>query len=280
MNTLKKRLQRVQTDDQAFTLVELMVAMIIFSLLIVMTVPLVDTFFKVDSNVTNSVGTVGQILPATTVLERYIRSTVSPAPSNPATPFAPVVGNPVTLGYPAGTLFQVGTNQMSFYSNTGDLNSTGAAIGPRLVTLSITGPLPKTGYTLTLQSQKPVTNTCPGSSTAMSQAANAACSYAGQPSSLDFSIGYVTNGSQSDPNPIFQYIVGITASGLPNVIKPGSAPTGWTCSTYTCVPVSAAAIATVTGVQIDMETQNSIGALTSFRTTVLYFANNYSTNVG
>jgi prepilin-type N-terminal cleavage/methylation domain-containing protein len=280
MNTMKKRLQRIQMDDQGFTLVELLVAMIIFSLLIVMTVPLVDTFFKVDSNVTNSVGTVGQILPATTVLERYIRSTVSPAPSNPPTPFAPVVGNPVTLGYPAGTLYQVGTNQMSFYSNTGDLNASGVAIGPRLVTLSITGPLPKTGYTLTLQNQMPIANTCPGSSTAMSQAANATCSYAGQPSRLDFSIGYVSNGSQTDPNPIFQYIVGITASGLPSVIVPGSAPIGWTCGTYTCVPVTAAAIATVTGVQIDMETQNSIGALTSFRTTVIYFANNYSPNVG
>ena len=282
MNKLGSAITRRQTDDEGFTLVELMVAMVIFSILIVMTLPVISTFYTVDSSITNTVGTVGQILPATTVLGRYVRSAVAPAPGG-IPPFAPI-GSPAAAGYPSGTLYQAGTNQMSFYSNTGDQVASGSlqgdAVGPRLVTLTVSGPTGRQGYTLTLQSTKAVQGTCPGSSPAMSQTSGATCSYAGQPAVRDFAISYVTNGSQSDPNPIFQYIVGITTTGLPNVVTPGNAPSGWTCGTYSCVPVSAAALVSVTGVQIDMETQQTIGSLTSFRTTVLFFSPNYSTNVG
>jgi len=281
MRLAKVTMER-RTDDEGFTLVELMVAMVIFSILIVMTLPVISTFYTVDTSITNTVGTVGQILPATTVLGRYVRSAVAPAPGG-IPPFAPI-GSPAAPGYPSGTLYQAGTNQMSFYSNTGDQVASGAlkgdAIGPRLVTLTVSGPQAKQGYTLTLQSKKAVQGTCPGSSPAMSQTSGATCSYAGQTSIQDFAISYVTNGSQSDPNPVFQYISGITTSGLPNLITPGHAPSGWTCGTYSCVPVSASALVSVTGVQIDMETKQSIGSLTSFRTTILFFAPNYSTNVG
>jgi prepilin-type N-terminal cleavage/methylation domain-containing protein len=279
----KLRRHHTYGGDDGFTLVELMVAMIVFSMLLVMTTPVITTFLNVDSNITNTVGTVGSILPATSTLQRYIRSAVSPAPSNPP-PFASI-GAPPAAGYPAGTpnptLYQVGSNQMSFYSNVGDLDANGNPIGPRLVTLTTSGPLPRTGYTVTLSSQKSVVGSCPGSNAlTMSQATNAACSYVNQPATLDFSINYVTNGSQTDPNPIFQYIAGITSTGLPNVVVPGSAPAGWNCSASTCVPATAAAIATVTGVQIDVESKQTVGSLTSFRTTVLFFANGYSANVG
>ena len=100
----------------------------------------------------------------------------------------------------------------------------------------------------------------------MSQKTGATCSYTGQPNKLDFTINNVTNGAQASANPIFQYIAGITSAGLPNVITP--------------VPVSATALLSVTGVQIDMESQKTLGGLTSFRTTVLFFASSYSANVG
>jgi len=279
---LRRRLDRRHPDDAGFTLVELMVAMLIFAILIGMTVPVISTFYSVDTSVTNTVGSVGQILPATTVLGRYLRSAVAPAPGG-IPPFAPI-GSPAAPGYPAGTLYQAGTNQMTFYSNTGDQVPSGGtqvALGPRLVTLTVSGPQPKTAYTLTLASQVAKSGTCPGSSPAMSQTAGATCSYAGQAAKLDFVIGNVTNGSATDPNPIFQYIVGVNSSGLPNVITPANKPAGtsWSCPS-TCIPVTAAAVTSVTGVQLDVETQNTIGSLTSFRSTVLFFAPNYSTNVG
>jgi hypothetical protein len=261
-----------------------MVAMVVFSVLLMMTIPLISTFYNVDTNVTNTVGTVGQILPATTVLERYLRSAVAPAPGGipPFTSITPAAA--AAAGYPTGTLYAAGSNQMSFYSNTGDQVTSGAlagdAIGPRLVTLTVSGPAAATGYTVTLQSQQAVSGTCPGSSAAMSQTTGATCSYTGQPIKRDFSIINISNGAQASTNPIFQYIAGINGSGLPNVITPGSPPTGWTCNTSACVPVSLAAMLSVTGVQIDMETQKTIGGLTSFRTTVLFFAPNYSANVG
>jgi prepilin-type N-terminal cleavage/methylation domain-containing protein len=253
MRRIRQRLAQRPSLDDGFTLVELMVAMIVFSILLAMTAPLIGTFYNVDTNVTNTVGTIGQILPATTVLERYLRSAVAPAPGG-IPPFASITpAAAAAAGYPAGTLYQAGSNQMSFYSNTGDEVTsgplTGDAIGPRLVTLTVSGP-----------------GTCPGSGPAMSQKTGATCSYTGQPNKLDFTINNVTNGAQASANPIFQYIAGITSAGLPNVISP--------------VPVSATALLSVTGVQIDMESQKTLGGLTSFRTTVLFFASSYSANVG
>ncbi len=279
---LRQRLDNGSFDDRGYTLIELMVAMLIFSILIAMTVPVISTFYRVDTSVTNTVGSVGQILPATTVLQRYLRSAVAPAPGG-ISPFAPI-GSPAAPGYPAGTLYQAGTNQMSFYSNTGDQvpsGSTQVAVGPRRVTLTISGPKAKAGYTLTLQTQQAATGTCPGTSPAMSQVSGANCSYTGQLIKQDFSISYVTNGSATDPNPIFQYVVGVTSSGLPNVITAANKPAGtsWSCVS-TCVPVTPAALTSVTGVQLDLETQNTIGSLTSFRSTVLFFAPDYSSNVG
>jgi prepilin-type N-terminal cleavage/methylation domain-containing protein len=272
MRRLQHRMRQRGFGDEAFTLPELMVAMVVFSVLLVMTVPLMTTFFNVDTNVTNTVGTVNQILPATTVLQRYLHSAVAPS----STAISPFV---VT-----GSTYSASANQMSFYSNTGDQVASGALagdpIGPRLVTLSISGPTTTSAYTLTLATQQAVSGTCPGSSPAMSQTNGATCSYTGQPSRLDFSISQVSNGAASSTNPIFQYIAGINASGLPNVITPGSPPSGWTCNTSACVPVSASAIQSVTGVQIDVETQAKGGSLTSFRSTVLFFAPSYSANVG
>ena len=279
---LRWHLDRRHLGDGGFTLVELMVAMVIFSILIGMTIPVISTFYSVDTGVTNTVGSVGQILPATTVLGRYLRSAVAPAPGGiPA--FAPI-GSPAAPGYPAGTLYQAGTNQMSFSSNTGDQVPSGGtqvAVGPRLVTLTMSGPQPKAAYTLTLTTQVTKSSTCPGSSPKMSQTVGATCSYAGQEARRDFAITNVTNGSATDANPIFQYIVGLNSSGLPNVITSANKPAGtsWSCPS-TCVPVTAAAVTSVTGVQLDIETQNTIGSLTSFRSSVLFFAPNYSTNVG
>ncbi len=266
--------------DEGFTLVELLIAVTIFAVLIAMTAPLIESFYNIDAGVTNTVGTVSKILPASTVLEQYLRSAVAASDGTPV--FAPI-GSPAAPGYPAGTLFQAGTNQMAFYSNTGDLypsGSTGVPVGPRLVTFSASGPQTKIGYTLTLTSQKADRKTCPGASPQMNSATGATCTFTTYPTKQDFSIDHVTNGSATDSNPVFQYIVGITPTGLPNLITPANQPaSGWTCGA-TCVPVSAAALETVTGVQIDLETQNSIGALTSFRTTVLFYSPAYSTNVG
>jgi prepilin-type N-terminal cleavage/methylation domain-containing protein len=92
-------------DDSGVTLVELMVSMSVFLVLITITFPVLNTFFSVDNSVTKTVSAVNQILPATTTLERYLRSAVQPAPATVVTPglpgipvpmFAPVAGSSPT----------------------------------------------------------------------------------------------------------------------------------------------------------------------------------------
>ncbi len=263
-------LRRGGRDDSGVTLVELMVAMTVFLVLITITFPVLNTFFSVDNSVAKTVTSVNQILPATTTLERFLRSAVQPAPATvvtaglpgiPVPMFAPVTGS-------APTTYQMNPNSLAFYSNVGDAN------GPELVVATTTGPV-KGLYTLTITTQQADANTCPGTGSSMSSTAGATCKYTLNPKKIVATISSITNGSASDANPIFQYSIAANSDGTPAYPASTTAAQGWTCTSSTsCNP------ANLLSLQIYLNTQATVGSLTSIRTVVYFIAPTYSAPVG
>ncbi len=254
--------------DAGVTLVELMVAMSIFLILITITVPVLNTFFSVDTGVTNTVAAVNQLLPATTTLERYLRSAVQPAPADVVTPGLP--GIPVPMFEPtspstAPATYQMGTNSLAFYSNVGN------PAGPELVQATTAGPDAKGLYTLTITSTQADSHTCPGTGAQMSSATST-CTYASQPAKPIAVIPDVVNGSPTAPNPIFQYSIATGPGGIPAFVTPSPA--------WTCTSASACNPATLTAMQITIATQPNQGSPTSINTVVYFVAQGYSANVG
>ena len=259
-------------DDAGMTLVELLVAMGVFSVLIAITFPVLNTFFSVDDSVAQTVTAENQLLTATTTLERYLRSAVQPAPAVVVTQGVP--GTPVPLFAPVSSsspYFQMGSNATSFYSNVGNVN------GPELVTASTSTPNAAGLSTLTITATVANPNTCPGSGASMSSAANAACTYTTNPARAIAVINNVTNGSATASPPIFLYSIASNADGTPTwAPTTGSqAPTTWKCTSATvCNP------ATLTAMQINIQTKSTIGGLSSIATVVYFQAPYYSAGVG
>ena len=269
--------RRAARDDSGFTLVELLVAMGVFSLLLAITFPVLNTFFNVDDGLAQTITAENALLPATTTFERYLRSAVEPAPAvgvtqgipgTPVPPFVPVTGT-------SPTTYQMGTNALAFYSNVGNAN------GPELVRASVTptgtGANGKQLYTLTITATVADLNTCPGSGASMSTATNAKCTYTTNPAKPIAVITGVTNGSSTAPTPIFQYSIASNTDGTPTwAPSTGStAPTTWTCTSSTsCNPAS------LTAMQLNIQTQSNVGGLSSIQTVVYFQAITYTTGVG
>ncbi|MHB1519297.1 MAG: PulJ/GspJ family protein [Acidimicrobiales bacterium] len=255
--------------DAGVTLVELMVAMSVFLILITITIPVLNTFFSVDTGVTNTVAAVNQLLPATTTLERYLRSAVQPAPADVVTPGLP--GIPVPMFVPTSpatspTTYQMGTNSLAFYSNVGN------QAGPEMVQAATAGPDAKGLYTLTITATQPDPGKCPGTGAQMTSSSTSTCTYTSQPAKPIAVIPDVVNGSPTDPNPIFQYSIATGPGGIPAFVTPSPA--------WTCTSASACDPATLTAMQITIATQPNQGSPTSIKTVVYFVAPGYSANVG
>jgi len=255
-------MNRRRTDD-AVTLVELMVAMSIFAILLAITFPVINTFYNLDSSFTNTTSSINQILPATTVIARYIRSAVSPAPQ--------AGGVNVPIFSPSGSTFNFNdaSNSMQFYSNTG-------AAGPTLVTIATTPNSIGGTYTLTVSSQAADTNTCPPYGTK--------CTYSSSPK-IDFAITDVQNGSRSSSPPLFQYSSETSATGYPVFYNSSNVPSGWTCpypnsSPTACFPTTAQAIQSLTGIELTVDSAKRNGNITGFTTFVIPYSPSYSATVG
>ncbi len=258
-------------DDAGMTLVEVLVAMTLFLVLLAITFPVLNTFFSVDTGVTKTVAAINQILPATTTFERYLRSAVEPAPPVVVTPGLP--GTPVPMFAPvAGSspvTYQMGPNALTFSSNVGDPN------GPELVQASTSGPDASGLYTLTITATKANPGTCPGAAAPMSTSPTSRCTYTAANALPIAIINSVTNGSAADPSPIFQYSTVNASNGTPTFVSPATVPLGWTCtSASACNP------ATLSSMQITIDTRSTVGGLTSVKTVVYFQAPNYSVNVG
>lgn len=258
-------------DDRGVTLVELTVAMAVFLILITITFPVLNTFYSVDNGITKTVASVNQILPATTTLERYLRSAVQPAPPTVVTPGLP--GTPIPMFAPvAGAspqTYQVGSNSFAFYSNVGD------QYGPVLVNGSVSGPNSSNLYTLTITAQEADSGTCPGTAAPMSTSPTSTCTYTNNPKKPIGVLANVTNGSAADANPIFAYSIVANNDGTPQFASPYTVPLGWQCTSATaCNP------ANMTAVQITINTQATVGSLASIKTVVYFQAPSYTATVG
>jgi len=251
------------------TLVELMVAMTVFLVLITITFPVLNTFFSVDNSVAQTVTSVNQILPATTTLERYLRSAVQPAPATVVTAGLPGIPVPMFAPVSGGSTYQMNPNSVTFYSNVGDAN------GPEQIVATTSGPNSSNLYTLTITSQQADVNTCPGSGSSMSATAGATCKYTLNPKKIIAVISSIKNGSSADTNPIFQYSLTANSDGTPFYPASTTAAAGWPCTSATsCNP------ANLVSMQIYLNTQATVGSLTSIKTVVYFIAPSYSATVG
>ncbi len=250
------------------TLVELMVAMSVFAILLAITFPVLNTFFSVDNGVAQTVTSVNQILPATTTLERFLRSAVQPAPATVVTAGLPGIPVPMFVPVAAASTYQMGPNALAFYSNVGDAN------GPEQVVATTTGPNSNNLYTLTITVQQADANTCPGTGSSMSSTTGATCKYTLNPKKIIATINSIVNGSPTDPNPIFTYSLNAKTDGTPQFVTPATA-SAWTCTSATnCNP------ATLTAMQIYLKTRATVGSLTGITTVVYFIAPTYSAAVG
>lgn len=257
------RLAAARREETGVTLVELLVAMGLTALLLVTTIPVVETFFSVDSSVTQTVTQVNRILPATTTLERYLRSAVEPGPASggvPVPPFAPA-STPVT----SSTTFDLSGWDLTFYANVG--NST----GPVKVTATLAGPDASGLYTLEVSDQTATSGSCPGSPPPLTSTGGATCSFTTTSKPIA-TIPDVLNGPSSG-TPIFTYSVAANGDGTPAFESTTTPPT-WTCTATGCPPDQ------VTAIGIHLRTQAHLASLTSIDTVVYLFAPFYSTNVG
>lgn len=208
--------------DEGFTLVELMVAMIVFSLVMVATGITLTNVLRISYQTSAIQTETNPVLNLSTTLERLVRSEVEPAPPVP-------VGNPPLPQYPKPTPgFARGgtkTNSMTFYANTGDPN------GPALV-VAAESPTsnPCTGggcatltYTFTVTETAADPNSCP-TSVNLAHGAGTGCTYTPSNAKQVISINNVANDPSSQP--IFTYTVlhadGTTTTPTPAQINNAS----------------------------------------------------------
>ncbi|HVC13585.1 MAG TPA: prepilin-type N-terminal cleavage/methylation domain-containing protein [Acidimicrobiales bacterium] len=186
------RLRRTR-DDQGFSLIEMMIVLVAFSVLMAMTVPIVSTVFQTSSRVNLTYTNLNDQLWLSTNLQRLLRAAVAPAPSYDGT-------TPVSPPVPPFELGGITPTSLTFFANTGTAN------GPEEVTASCTQTPSKTTlcaptatFTLMLTPAEPTT--CPFSETTTTKH----CTWPSTSSRRLLSIPHVVNGDSSSATPLFTY---------------------------------------------------------------------------
>jgi prepilin-type N-terminal cleavage/methylation domain-containing protein len=130
---------RKPTDEQGFTLVEMMVTLSVMGLVLAITVPLVSMFYDVNNDVQQTYAATNQVILASEVLTQYLHEAVAPCPPTSTkcstTAFS---SSPV----PSATV-------LTFYADTNNPN------GPSEVVMSMSGT------TMTAAVYQPNAGTCP-----------------------------------------------------------------------------------------------------------------------
>jgi prepilin-type N-terminal cleavage/methylation domain-containing protein len=234
------------TDDQGFTLVELLVAFAALLVLFVIVANAVTTYLNVSNNVISSYNTNDQVLPTSIIIQRLIRSEVEPAPTPTASGQVNASQCPVLKApCPPFVLGSVGTTSTTFYANLGTLTVAGTQHpGPAKVVMSASTPTKCTGCayytsTFTVTEQAPDLNSCP-----FSTSSTLHCTYTTTPLVTLVYLPGVINGQTNLLNastPIFTY----------NTLDPYSAayvPGATGFGTGTCQPPT---VTNVNGVPTD-----------------------------
>ena len=229
------RLRMDERDDSGFTLVELMIASLLFVTVGTLVSLSLDTFLNVSNIVHSSYANTQQILPVSTNVQRLIRPEVEPAPPTgtgaPVPPFA------------VGT---VTTTSATFYANVG------VAGRPAKVFAGLTaadGTPSPTGTTFTVTDTLADAGSCPLSVSSM-----ATCTFNNNPSKRVASITNVINSnpcSACSPIPVFTYTL-LNNVGVQTIVSGSSVASIFTTCTYSSSLVTTCPYDTVQGVEVDL----------------------------
>jgi len=148
-------------DEKGVTLIELMIAMLLSSILIGVATVFLSTFFKTENNVNGTYKNLNQILPVSTTFQRLLRSAVSPAPTQPGQSPTPPFGVYATQREEGTTITD---SSLTFFTNTGTPNGPTKVVARVLMTINDLGER-AWGNTLTVWLIPPMANTCPRATT-------------------------------------------------------------------------------------------------------------------
>jgi prepilin-type N-terminal cleavage/methylation domain-containing protein len=221
-----------ERDDSGFTLVELMIASLLFLTVGTLVSLSLDTFLNVSNVVHSSYANTQQILPVSTDIQRLIRSEVEPGPIQSGVPSPPFAVGAVS------------STSATFYVNVG-VPGRPAKVVAQLIgtTFTVTDQLADTALGVT---------TCP-----LSVGSSAHCTFGVYPATGTYpakrvaSITNVVNStwpSLSTPTPVFTYIL-LNAAGSQSTV-----PVGLVATTFgSCIAgVDACPADEVQGVEVHL----------------------------
>ena len=189
MRALGNRLRR-RTED-GVTLVEMVIAVALTAVLLTITLTVLNTFTKVETNTESTYAELNQLIPVGTSFQHLLRSAVSPSPTMP--PFGTYAART-----PKAT---VSDNSQTFFSNTGRTAPTGKLLGPTKVVAVLTPAGPTGTFTVTTYTAEPNTDAshkgCPGLTTFPT---TATCTWIASGRHL-VSVGYVDNYATTPTHP-------------------------------------------------------------------------------
>ncbi len=230
-----------ELSEAGYTLYELGIAMLLLSILFLMTAPILVTLTNTNTYVNDTYNNENQLLPVSTNFQRLIRSVVSPGPTLATTdPPVPAFGvyqqtspygirigtlnsntsyaiNSTTV--PGATVTGIDAYDLTFFTNTGN------ATGPAMVVAQLNTSTQVFTVTISYPNGNP--QACPRSETDTNQ-----CSYPVAQQRL-ITVTHVVNYALGDP--VFTYnltngtVVSNPTSTFANCDPPSAQPATTTC---------------------------------------------------
>jgi prepilin-type N-terminal cleavage/methylation domain-containing protein len=214
---LKRPEGRQRSTDEAFTITELLVVLLVFGILSTVVMVTMTNTLGIANQTSATYTGVNQVLNLSTTLESLVRSEVEPGPPSVTAPPVPVPGFAVN----GETI-----NSLTFFSDIG------SPYGPAQIVVVkssvanfCTGKCPIPTYSFTVVETVPTPGTCPGTQH------GSGCVYPAANAKRVIGINNVANTSSS---PIFTYT--ILTNGVPQTITPAQLTSGFfsTCNSSGC----------------------------------------------
>ncbi|MGO9456943.1 MAG: type II secretion system protein J [Acidimicrobiales bacterium] len=173
--------------DEGASLVELMVALAITSILTTVSLLVFSTYTRVDEDNKASYSELNQLIPVGTSFQRLLRTAVSPASAGTPTVSPPIPPFGHYQAYQLSTKWKITTTSLTFYSNNG------TRYGPVRVTAYLTSHYVTFRVTVT----KPLPGSCPSVHT---QSPTGTCTWTGNKPTTLFTVSDIYNHKLTTPN--------------------------------------------------------------------------------